>query len=140
AARIAAAAPEVGRGERGRYRVVLLDEYQDTSIAQVELPSSLFGGGHPVTAVGDPHQAIYGWRGAAAGTLFDFPRTFHRADGEPAATTTLSTAWRNDAAVLDAANTVAVPLREQASGDVPVLQTRPGAGAGTVTASFVETA
>lgn len=139
AARIAAAAPEVGAGERGRYRVVLLDEYQDTSIAQVELLSALFGGGHPVTAVGDPHQAIYGWRGAAAGTLFDFPTTFCRADGRPAATTTLSTAWRNDVAVLEAANTIAAPLRAQAVGDVPVLRPRAGAGEGVVTARFVET-
>ncbi|WP_420114850.1 UvrD-helicase domain-containing protein [Pseudactinotalea sp.] len=139
AARIATEVPEVGRAERGRYRVVLLDEYQDTSIAQVELLSALFGGGHPVTAVGDPHQAIYGWRGAAAGTLFDFPATFHRADGVPAAAATLSTAWRNDAAVLEAANIVAAPLRAEAAGDVPVLQTRPGAGHGRVRARFLET-
>lgn len=139
AARIATAVAEVGSGERGRYRVVLLDEYQDTSIAQVELLSALFGGGHPVTAVGDPHQAIYGWRGAAAGTLFDFPRTFHRADGRPASAATLSTAWRNDHAVLDAANVVAAPLRARAAGDVPVLAPRPGAGAGRVRARVVET-
>lgn len=140
AAQIAAAAPEVGRTERGRYRVVLLDEYQDTSIAQVQLLSSLFGGGHPVTAVGDPHQAIYGWRGAAAGTLFDFPTTFHRPDGAPATTATLATAWRNDTAVLAAANVVAGPLRARAAGHVPVLRTRPGAGEGAVVARFVETA
>lgn len=139
AARIAAGVPEVGRAERGRYRVVLLDEYQDTSIAQVELLSALFGGGHPVTAVGDPHQAIYGWRGAAAGTLFDFPATFHLADGVPAPTATLSTAWRNDVAVLEAANTVAAPLRAEAAGDVPVLRTREGAGSGRVQARFLET-
>lgn len=172
AARIAAAAPEVGAAERGRYRVVLLDEYQDTSIAQVELLATLFGGGHPVTAVGDPHQAIYGWRGAAAGTLFDFPTTFARtvrgagpsagqdrggdgdvdgadggdgaggsagADGGIAPTLTLSTAWRNDAAVLASANAVAGPLRAQAAGDVPVLRTRPEAGDGVVLARFVET-
>ncbi|GAB2616795.1 ATP-dependent DNA helicase [Pseudactinotalea suaedae] len=139
AARIASGVPEVGRAERGRYRVVLLDEYQDTSIAQVELLSALFGGGHPVTAVGDPHQAIYGWRGAAAGTLFDFPATFHRAEGGAAPTATLSTAWRNDVAVLDAANSVAGPLRAQAAGDVPVLHARPGAGPGRVAARFLET-
>ncbi len=57
--------PEVGVVERDRYRVVLLDEYQDTSHAQVVLLRALFGGGHPVTAVGDPCQSIYGWRGAA---------------------------------------------------------------------------
>jgi DNA helicase-2/ATP-dependent DNA helicase PcrA len=66
AARIAARHPEVGEIERGRFSVVLLDEYQDTSHAQLVLLRSLFGGGHPVTAVGDPCQSIYGWRGASA--------------------------------------------------------------------------
>src|SRR5699024_7870833 len=66
AATLAQQVPEVGRSERSLYRVVLLDEYQDTSIAQVDLLRALFGSGHPVTAVGDPNQAIYGWRGAAA--------------------------------------------------------------------------
>ena len=77
AARIASKHPEVGAAERGRYQVVLLDEYQDTSHAQLVLLRSLFGGGHPVTAVGDPCQSIYGWRGASAGNLrrftVDFP-------------------------------------------------------------------
>ena len=53
--------------------MVLLDEYQDTSHAQVTLLRALFGGGHPVTAVGDPCQSIYGWRGASAGTLDPVP-------------------------------------------------------------------
>src|SRR5207244_1461055 len=58
AARIASRHPEVGAAERSRYQVVLLDEYQDTSHAQLVLLRSLFGGGHPVTAVGDPCQSI----------------------------------------------------------------------------------
>ena len=53
--------------------MVLLDEYQDTSVAQAMMLARLFsgadaGGGSratPVTAVGDPNQAIYGWRGAS---------------------------------------------------------------------------
>jgi DNA helicase-2/ATP-dependent DNA helicase PcrA len=56
AARIAMRHPEVGAAERTRYQVVLLDEYQDTSYAQLKLLSALFGNGHPVTAVGDPCQ------------------------------------------------------------------------------------
>ncbi len=76
AARIAARHPEVGAAERSRYQVVLLDEYQDTSQAQLVLLRALFGGGHPVTAVGDPCQSIYGWRGASAGNLRRFGRDF----------------------------------------------------------------
>ncbi len=49
---------------RGRYRVVLLDEYQDTNPAQRELLRIVFGAGFPVTAVGDADQTIYEWRGA----------------------------------------------------------------------------
>src|SRR5260370_15182152 len=54
AARIASRHPEVGAAERARYQVVLLDEYQDTSHAQLVLLRALFGGGHTVTAVGGP--------------------------------------------------------------------------------------
>ncbi len=79
AARIATRHPEVGMIERSRYKVVLLDEYQDTSHAQLLLLRALFGDGHPVTAVGDPCQSIYGWRGASAGNLTGFPTDFPEA-------------------------------------------------------------
>ncbi|MFB9235281.1 ATP-dependent helicase [Plantactinospora siamensis] len=111
AARVARDHPEVGEIERQRYRVVLLDEYQDTSHAQVVLLRSLFGGGHPVTAVGDPCQSIYGWRGASAGTLDRFPGEFVRSDGRPARTLTLSTSWRNRPEILRVANALSAPLR-----------------------------
>ncbi|MEU4566888.1 ATP-dependent DNA helicase [Micromonospora sp. NPDC023956] len=121
AARVARDHPEVGRVERDRFRVVLLDEYQDTSHAQVVLLHSLFGGGHPVTAVGDPCQSIYGWRGASAGTLERFPTGFTRADGEPARVLGLTTSWRNRPEILGVANAFATPLR--ASGArVPELR------------------
>ncbi len=143
AARLAETAPEVAQGERARYRVVLLDEYQDTSHAQLVLLRGLFGRGHCVTAVGDPHQSIYGWRGASAGNLQAFPRDFPAADeapgAGPAATRYLSTSWRNDAAVLDAANGVSAPLRTPPpwvdpaeAVPVPALRGRPGAGPGEV--------
>src|SRR5690606_19611179 len=71
-------------------RVVLLDEYQDTSVVQTRLLAELFGG-HPVMAVGDPHQSIYGWRGASAANLDEFATRF-QATG---ARFQLSTSWRN---------------------------------------------
>ncbi|MEV7231936.1 UvrD-helicase domain-containing protein [Polymorphospora sp. NPDC051019] len=111
AARVARDHPEVGAIERERFRVVLLDEYQDTSHAQVVLLRSLFGGGHPVTAVGDPCQSIYGWRGASAGTLDRFPGDFATADGRPARTLTLTTSWRNRPEILGVANSLSAPLR-----------------------------
>lgn len=132
AAQIARDVPDVGAGERARFRVVLLDEYQDTSHAQLELLRHLFGGGHPVTAVGDPHQSIYGWRGASAGNLAAFPAHFPAAPGRPAAVLPLTTAWRNDQAVLASANAVSAPLREASTVEVLPLAPRRTAGAGEV--------
>ncbi|QAY70212.1 ATP-dependent DNA helicase [Xylanimonas protaetiae] len=139
AAELARSVPHVGEVERARFRVVLLDEYQDTSYAQVELLAGLFGGGHAVTAVGDPHQSIYGWRGASASGLARFPERFRHADGAPAGVRYLSTSWRNDAAVLAAANVASAPLRESLTTHVPPLDLRPGAGAGVVTAHVATT-
>ena len=98
---------DVAVAERSRYAAVLLDEYQDTGHAQVTLLSGLFGRGHPVTAVGDPHQSIYGWRGAAAGNMGRFASTFPHADGSPAIEFPLATSWRNDERILAAANVIA---------------------------------
>ncbi|MEH0983394.1 ATP-dependent helicase [Micromonospora sp. CPCC 205556] len=120
AARVARDHPGVGVIERDRFRVVLLDEYQDTSHAQVVLLNALFGGGHPVTAVGDPCQSIYGWRGASAGTLERFPTDFARADGTPAEVLSLTTSWRNRPEILGVANALSLPLRA-AGARVPEL-------------------
>ncbi|MEU7995590.1 ATP-dependent DNA helicase [Micromonospora sp. NPDC049060] len=121
AARVARDHPGVGEIERDRFRVVLLDEYQDTSHAQVVLLNALFGGGHPVTAVGDPCQSIYGWRGASAGTLDRFPTEFARAGGAPAEVLGLTTSWRNRPEILGVANALATPLRA-AGARVPELR------------------
>jgi DNA helicase II / ATP-dependent DNA helicase PcrA len=99
--------PDVAIAERSRYSAVLLDEYQDTGHAQVTLLAGLFGRGHPVTAVGDPHQSIYGWRGAAAGNMGRVASMFPHADGSAAIEFPLATSWRNDERILAAANVIA---------------------------------
>ncbi|MFE0269552.1 ATP-dependent helicase [Nocardiopsis alba] len=124
AARIALNHPEVGLLERGRYHVVLLDEYQDTSHSQLVLLRALFGEGHPVTAVGDPCQSIYGWRGAIAANLTGFPTDFPVSPGNPAPVRRLSVSFRNGARVLDVAERVSEELRAEAV-DVPVLHPGP---------------
>ncbi|MEU1728842.1 UvrD-helicase domain-containing protein [Nonomuraea sp. NPDC005692] len=140
AARIAANHKEVGESERSRYSVVLLDEYQDTSHAQLVLLRSLYGGGHPVTAVGDPCQSIYGWRGASAGNLRRFPRDFRTRAGEEAPVRQLSVSFRNGDRVLDVAARVQLPLRMEAR-EVPVLVPGPNrVERGRVTCAFHETA
>ncbi|HEV3380851.1 MAG TPA: ATP-dependent DNA helicase [Trebonia sp.] len=140
AARIAERHPEVGAGERGRYQVVLLDEYQDTSHAQLVLLRALFGGGHPVTAVGDPCQSIYGWRGASAGNLRRFRTDFPERGGAASSVRLLSTSFRNAGAVLDVAAVIQAELRAEAP-DVPLLVSAPDRGArGSVTCALLPTA
>jgi ATP-dependent DNA helicase UvrD/PcrA len=141
AARLAATFPDIGQIERQRFGAVLLDEFQDTSEAQLELLRALFaagGGSVPVTAVGDPHQSIYGWRGASATTLSRFPHVFSDG-GRDAAVLPLSTSWRNGRAILDAANAVAAPLRDTARVHVLGLSPSPRAGAGWVGAARLAT-
>ncbi|MET9530608.1 ATP-dependent DNA helicase [Streptomyces sp. NPDC006649] len=127
-AELALTRPEVGTILRDEFRVVLLDEYQDTSVAQRLLLSGLFGGGsgHAVTAVGDPCQAIYGWRGASVANLDDFPEHFPYADGSPATRFSLSENRRSGGRLLDLANGLAAPLRAMHAG-VEALRPAPGA-------------
>ncbi|GAA0419713.1 ATP-dependent DNA helicase [Leifsonia naganoensis] len=139
---IAERLPAVVDDYRRRFRVVLLDEYQDTSVVQTRLLSTLFAG-QAVMAVGDPHQSIYGWRGASAANLGRFSADFtgqrpgveHGGADEYA----LSTSWRNPTRVLDAANTLVAPLSAAAPVHVELLQPRPGAVAGELTAEFGQT-
>ena len=132
AARIAEADPAIREGERARFKVVLLDEFQDTSHAQMRLFSSIYGAdeaagipAHPVMAVGDPKQSIYGFRGASDGQMFSFYRHFPTEHVQPLF---LSIAWRNDISVLNAANHVAEKLKEvpewvrAADGDITAAQ------------------
>ncbi len=127
-AELALTSEETGRILRDEFRVVLLDEYQDTSVAQRLLLSGLFGGGtgHAVTAVGDPCQAIYGWRGASVANLDDFPAHFPYTDGSPASRFSLSENRRSGGRLLDLANGLAVPLRAMHEG-VEALRPAPGA-------------
>lgn len=140
AARLAASCPQVGEQLRRRYRVVLLDEYQDTGHAQRIALSSLFGGGVDeslaLTAVGDPIQSIYGWRGASATNLPRFTTDFLCGDGSPAPTLELSTSWRNPPRTLELANAVSAEARERSVGVRP-LQPRPDAQPGTVLCSLL---
>ncbi|WP_432095060.1 UvrD-helicase domain-containing protein [Streptomyces sp. bgisy100] len=127
-ATLARSHPEVGRILREQFSVVLLDEYQDTSVAQRLLLAGLFGDGtgHAVTAVGDPCQAIYGWRGASVANLDDFPAHFPRSDGRPAQRFALSENRRSGGRLLDLANGLAGPLRSLHEG-VEALRPAPGA-------------
>ena len=144
----AEAAPRVAADLRARYRVVLLDEYQDTSVVQTRFLARLFRG-HPVMAVGDPHQSIYGFRGASAANLARFPHDFAGTGEEASAGAgtgndgaglfALSTSWRNPVSVLAGANAIVAPLTQASAVHVEQLRARPGAADGTVDAAYPET-
>ena len=142
---IAESVPEAAGQVRAQYPAVLLDEFQDTSVAQVRLLSALFADSG-VTAVGDPHQAIYGWRGASAAALDTFHQRFNptgtalldsgTSPVEATPVLELSTSWRNDSTILEVANVVSAPLRSGVVEDgdpvgehltVAPLQARPAA-------------
>jgi DNA helicase II / ATP-dependent DNA helicase PcrA len=116
ALQIVRAVPGVAADLRERHRVVLLDEYQDTSVVQTWLLSELFAD-HAVMAVGDPNQSIYGWRGASAANLDGFATQF---GGGTANTFGLTTSWRNGHHILDVANAIVEPL--VAGSRVPVAR------------------
>ena len=145
AARLAERVPAVSVALRNAYRVVLLDEYQDTSAAQAIMLRGLFSGytpsqgmGHPVTAVGDPFQAIYGWRGAASSNILQFARDFPRADGAAAARFALTVNRRSGCTILDVANRLSTPLRQDSVGPyggaegLGLLEPPPGTGPAVV--------
>nr|WP_228537207.1 UvrD-helicase domain-containing protein [Nocardia sp. XZ_19_231] len=212
AAQLAVDHPEVAAAERARFKLVLLDEYQDTGHAQRVLLSALFGNaeavrqdrprqavrirgdaqptrtheadalfavddqdpaipqgrgdgsGHvgnlsprgdsvgdalgssqalAVTAVGDPMQSIYGWRGASAANLPRFATDFPAAPGVPAPVLPLLTSWRNPPEALALANLVADPLRRVAraagGATVDALRAKPQSHAGVVEFALTET-
>ncbi|MFI5501262.1 ATP-dependent helicase [Nocardia asteroides] len=227
AAQLAVDHPEVAAAERDRFKLVLLDEYQDTGHAQRVLLSALFGNaeavrqGRPrpvrvrkraaavptpevdmlwgteevaepvpdvdaarhgpgdqasvmrdhgpgagspdrtadrpgtgagadgdpgtlaVTAVGDPMQSIYGWRGASAANLPRFATDFPAAPGVPAPILPLLTSWRNPPEALALANLVADPLRLRAKAaggaTVGALRAKPAAQPGVVELALTET-
>ena len=142
-ARLAIECSSVGASIRDRFAVTLLDEYQDTSVAQRRMLQGLLSGpdagrgrGYPVTAVGDPCQAIYGWRGASVDNLDAFPEHFPLADGRPAPVHSLSVNRRCGVNVLAAANTLAGRLYEQHRGVQP-LEPSPMAVPGAVSVALL---
>ncbi|MFP5282590.1 MAG: ATP-dependent helicase, partial [Actinomycetes bacterium] len=141
AAQLAVQVPEVSADLRARFRVVLLDEYQDTSAAQARMLRGLFSGptlregrGHPVTAVGDPFQAIYGWRGAAASNIIHFTADFPRRDGAPGRRYGLTVNRRSGPTILAVANLLSSPLRRQMTATLPDDPEHEGSGTGLLRA------
>ena len=123
--------PRAGRALRGAFRLVVVDEYQDTDPAQVALLRGLAGGGAQVVAVGDPDQAIYGFRGADVRGILRFPDLFAGPTGQPARIEVLRTTRRFPTAIAEAASGVLGPVSlAPLPAEVQRLTGRPGAWTG----------
>ena len=98
--------PDVREDCRRRWQYLLIDEYQDTNKAQFQIASLIAGESTPdrkpnICVVGDPDQAIYGWRGADISNILDFEEHY------PAATVVkLGENFRSTAPILATADTL----------------------------------
>jgi DNA helicase II / ATP-dependent DNA helicase PcrA len=124
ATRVVSDFPALAKTIRDRYRVVVLDEYQDTNPAQRVLLTTIFGDGFPVIGVGDEDQTIYEWRGASAENFELFAEHFPTPEGAPAHLRGLTLNRRSTQPILDIANQVramategAEPLKSAAADD-----------------------
>ena len=123
----AASTPRSPISSAAGFGLVLLDEYQDTGEAQRVLLTALFGRGHPVTAVGDPWQSIYGWRVPARATSSASRSRLPARDGCRPAHERLDRQLPQRRDILGAANPVAgaLPVR----GRAEVARSTPGPAA-----------
>ncbi len=94
---------EVLKFVRNRFQVVLVDEYQDSNVAQFELLHTLVGPYTKVCVVGDDDQSIYKFRGAEVKNILSFPQVFKNTK-----TITLNENYRSTKSILDVASSVIV--------------------------------
>jgi exodeoxyribonuclease V beta subunit len=101
--RLADALADPARGAaarlQARYRVVLVDEFQDTDPVQWQILRTAFHGSTTLVLIGDPKQAIYAFRGADVVSYLD---ATDAADHHA----TLARNWRSDSVLLEALDTV----------------------------------
>ena len=93
--------PDVLAHYQQRFQHVLVDEYQDTNMAQNEIALSLAAQSGQVTIVGDHDQSVYGWRGADVRNILQFEEAF-----DDVTTIVLDQNYRSTQTILDAANAV----------------------------------
>ena len=130
--RIIATEPQIAQRIRSRYRAVVADEYQDTNTAQRVILQILFGGGFPLTVVGDPDQTLYEWRGASLDNFRSFPAHFPSSSGTPAHTLPLTLNRRSGRRVLAFANRI----KQEIGSGTPHLKPLPDAPPSQVLAEW----
>jgi DNA helicase II / ATP-dependent DNA helicase PcrA len=100
-ARLFAEHPKIRAAYQERFGYVMVDEYQDTNSAQLELLKAVVGEQQNVCVVGDDDQCIYSWRGAEVRNILDFEKSF--VGGK---TVKLEQNYRSTQVILDGANAV----------------------------------
>jgi DNA helicase-2/ATP-dependent DNA helicase PcrA len=93
--------PDVLARYQQRFQHILIDEYQDTNIAQNAIALDLAGTHENITVVGDLDQSVYGWRGADIRNIAEFEDAF-----DSVTTIVLDQNYRSTQVILDAANAV----------------------------------
>jgi DNA helicase-2/ATP-dependent DNA helicase PcrA len=126
--------PPVAEDFRDRFHAVLLDEYQDTNVAQGRLIRALCGPGFPVTAVGDPDQNIYAWRGASLWNIMRFPQEFGDPATGPSTRRPLYVNFRSGSRILSVASEVIRQVPEERRAADKELRPHPSRGSGAVQA------
>jgi superfamily I DNA/RNA helicase/CRISPR/Cas system-associated exonuclease Cas4 (RecB family) len=105
--------PAIRQQVADQYPYLLVDEYQDTTVAQAHLLRRLYLPHRNLTVAGDPYQSIFSFRGANLTNIADFPESFPDATGGPARRWVLTTSFRVPAEILAAA------VRLTAAGGLP---------------------
>ena len=111
---------EARRYYQDKFKYVVVDEYQDTSIAQFNLVRLLAGGSNNVCVVGDDDQSIYKFRGATIENILNFEQVF-----KGAKTIRLEQNYRSTSNILNAANSV---IKNNAGRKGKTLWTQNGDG------------
>ena len=104
---------EVAESYRDRYVHVMVDEFQDTNVAQYEIAKQLTGEYRNLCVVGDPDQSIYSWRNADIRNILSFQKDF--ADAKLIA---LQENYRSTETILEAAQNVIAPNRQRLEQDL----------------------
>ncbi|MFN0074642.1 MAG: ATP-dependent helicase [Chloroflexota bacterium] len=93
--------PETLERYRDRYRYIMVDEFQDTNVAQYQLVKILAARDRNIAVVGDPDQSIYGWRRADIRNILNFEDDFPGLK-----IVTLEQNYRSTQKILDAAQAI----------------------------------
>ena len=93
--------PQVAEKYQDRYVHLMIDEFQDTNVAQYAIARKIAEGYNNLVVVGDPDQSIYSWRNADIRNILSFQR-----DYPTAKVITLDQSYRSTRTILDAAQEV----------------------------------